>query len=149
MRVISPMDRGLAASRRIARLRAVGVGGSVSRSGLAGQCGRHQFRDADQVVRSSYEVARELRSLEPDVARPSEPTDRLHPAEDLLNQFAFALTDGIPGMPYGPPVDGTGPPTGVLGHVGRHLPLAQVGHTALGVVRRLIESCRSWSLKSG
>src|SRR6266511_1216726 len=105
MRMTSPIDRGLPASRRIGQPWAAVVGGSSRGSGLPGECRRDQFRDADQVVRGSDEVARELRSLEPDVARPAEPADRFHPAEDLLDQFAFALTDGIPDMPRGAPVD--------------------------------------------
>ena len=53
---------------------------------------------------------------------------------DYFDQFAFALTDGIPDMPRGAPVDRAAPPTGVLRHMGRHLPLSEVSHAALGVV---------------
>src|SRR5712692_10746464 len=125
---------GMVVSWRIGRSRTAVVRGSPGMFALAGQCGRHQSRHTDQVVRGSYEVARELRSLQPDVARASEPADRFHPAEDLLDQFAFALTDGIPDMPRGAPVDRAAPPTGVLRYVGRHLPLSEVRHAALGVV---------------
>jgi hypothetical protein len=70
---------------RIGRSRTAVVRGSRGMFALAGQCGRHQSRHADQVVRGSYEVPRELRSRQPDVARASEPTDCLHPTKDFLN----------------------------------------------------------------
>src|SRR5262252_8607517 len=34
-----------------------------------------------------------------------QPADRFHPAEDLLNQLAFLLADGIPGMTRGAAID--------------------------------------------
>jgi hypothetical protein len=54
---------------RVGRSRIAVVRDSPGMFALAGQCGRHQSRHADQVVRGSYEIARELRSLPPDVAR--------------------------------------------------------------------------------
>jgi len=35
-----------------------------------------------------------------------EPADRLHPAKRLLDEFAFALTHSVPGMPRGSAIDG-------------------------------------------
>src|SRR5216683_1883498 len=53
---------------------------------------------------------------------------------DYFDQFAFALTDRIAEVPCGAPVDRAAATSGVLRHVGRHLPLAEVSHAALGVV---------------
>ena len=53
---------------------------------------------------------------------------------DYFDQFAFALTDGIPDMPRGAPVDRAAPPTDVLRHVRRDFPRAKVGDARLGVV---------------
>src|SRR6266508_5419420 len=81
----TPMEKGLAAGRGISRIRAAAVGGSCHLSPSASRCGRDHSSDTDQVVCGSYEVAGELRPLQPDEARPSESPDRFHPAEDLFN----------------------------------------------------------------
>src|SRR6266542_2551782 len=108
----TPMEKGLAAGRGISLVRAAAVGGSGHLSPSASRCGGHRSRDTDQVVCGSYGAAGELRPLQPDEARPSDSPDRFHPAEDLFDQFAVALTDRIAKVSCGAPVDGAAPPTG-------------------------------------
>ena len=56
-----------------------------------------------------------------------ESPDGLHPAKRLRDEFAFALTDGVPGMPRGAAIHGTAAMVGrgVLGHVRRDVHHAQ------------------------
>ena len=65
-----------------------------------------------------------------------QPTDRLHPAETLLDELPFALTDRIPGMPGRPTIDRAASPARrrVLGHMGRRIHPAQLVHHDAGVV---------------
>src|SRR5215471_21326417 len=88
----------------------------------------HQSSDAHQVVGSRDEIPGELRPLQPNEPRAAEPADRLHPAENLLNQWTLALTDRIADVPCGAPVDRAASSTRVLGDVRPHLSLAQVSH---------------------
>src|SRR6476469_3463048 len=106
--------------------------------------GSYQVHHPDKVVGGCHQIAGQLSLLQTEIARSSEPTDRLHPAKDLLDPFADALTDGIPNMTGGSAVDGAAPPTGVLRDMGPDLSLAEVSHTRLGVVA-LVRAQRPWT----
>src|SRR4249919_2750666 len=66
---------------------------------------REQGAEPDQVIgcrRKGQDPVDQLAATMPQLAQP---TDRLHPAEDLLDQFPFALTDRIARMTGGALVD--------------------------------------------
>src|SRR5262249_47899841 len=80
---------------------------------------RHQPGHAHQVVGRSREVARQLGARQATVARPTEAADGFQPAEDFLNPFSQALTDGVPRMARGASVDGTASMIRVLRYMRR------------------------------
>src|SRR5690606_23045256 len=57
-----------------------------------------QPREAQQVVSGASEVGAELRSFDASVARLSQPTDGLHPAEDLLDLLPASLAVPVPDL---------------------------------------------------
>ena len=116
------------------------------RRGFAGLC-RHgssyQADHPDQVVGAGDQVAGHLRLVQADIPRAAESASGFQPPKYFLNPLTDSLADGIPRMPRRSAVDRTAPPTRVLAHVRRHLPLTQVGHTRVGVVA-LVRSQRLW-----
>src|SRR6187455_1059279 len=64
-------------------------------------CRRLQSRHAQQVVCSPYHVSGELRLRKADEPSFAQTANGLHPAEDLLDALAFALTHGVTPMPRG------------------------------------------------
>ena len=66
---------------------------------------RQQCAQPDQVVGRRGEGHDPIDQLAPPMAELAESADGLHPAEDLLDQFPFALTDGISRMPRRAPID--------------------------------------------
>jgi len=115
------------------RSRGAARGGFMRAGWLRWRGGRYQTDHPDEVVGSCDQVAGQLGLFQAAVARPSEPTHRLHPAEDLLDPFADTLTDGISSLTRRSAVDRTAPATGVLRHMWRHVPLAELSDTGIGV----------------
>src|SRR4051794_30554898 len=62
-------------------------------------------RSTDQVVGGRGEGHDPIDQFAATVPQLAQPADGLHPAEDLLNQFPFALTDGVARMTGRAPVD--------------------------------------------
>src|SRR5262249_31039983 len=89
----------------------------------AASCGsRHQARDAKQVVGGASEIGVHLHSSASAEAGFAQPTDRLHPAEGLLDPFADPLTDRVARVTRGARVErrASGPPE-ILRHMGGNL----------------------------
>src|SRR5438046_7395996 len=61
-------------------------------------------------------------------------THRFHPAKDLFHSLAFALADGVTGMPRGALIDGAAALGVVLCHVRGDSPPADFAHEILRVV---------------
>src|SRR5205814_1634105 len=99
-------------------------------------CGRarHQTGHPNQVVGDRHQIASQLSLLQPNVASAAEATHRFHPAKDLFDPFADALAGGVADVTCSAAIDRAAPPTGVLRHVRRDLPLTQVSDTRPGVV---------------
>src|SRR5438876_8758433 len=95
---------------------------------------RHQLPHSHQVVSRSRKDKDPVHECGAAMAQLAQQADRLQPAEDLLNPFALLLTNLIAGMTRGASVDGRLAISVVLGHVWRHLPLAQFLHEVMGVV---------------
>ena len=77
-------------------------------SSIMGKFKRHlsygllQSRQAQQVVGGTDHVGVQLHASHTAKARASKSAPALHPAEDLLDPFALALTDSVTGVPSGP-----------------------------------------------
>ena len=95
---------------------------------------RYQLSHSDQVVSRRREDEDPIHALSPAVAQLAQQTYRLQPAEDLFDPFTLPLTDLIALVSCGAAIDGRLAVSVVLGHVRRHLQLAQVLHEVLGVV---------------
>lgn len=61
------------------------------------------------------------------MAQFAEPADRLHPAEGLLDELPFLLTEGVVDVPRGQRVDGAAALRRVLGDMRRRAHRAQAG----------------------
>src|SRR5947199_9304954 len=62
-------------------------------SGGAASLDAFEATEADQIVGGAHEIARESGAVESSEAGPTEATDGLHPAEDLLDPPADPLAD--------------------------------------------------------
>jgi hypothetical protein len=58
----------------------------------------------------------------------------LQPAEDLFDAFAPVLTNGVPWVGGRAPINGTGPTTGMLRHMGRRSQLLKRSDEGTGVI---------------
>ena len=96
----------------------------VSRSHRLGQ----QAAEPDQVVGRCLERKDRIDERTATMMELAQVADGFHPAERLLNEFAFPLADRAPGMPCRALIDRAGASVGVgiLHHVGRHLHLASL-----------------------
>src|SRR5690349_22904519 len=94
-----PMPRCFAGSRPtlvVARARAEAVRPRVGSSRR-----RRQVPDADQVVRRQAEEEHPAHAGPATMARLSQQSDRLEPAEDLLDALAFPLAHAVAGVARG------------------------------------------------
>jgi hypothetical protein len=89
----------------------------------AGELGRHQSSDPDEVAGSGDQVTSQLGPRQAAKARPTEATHGLHPAKDLLYSLAEAFAQAVAGVACRSTIDGTPPPTRVLRYMGRHTTL--------------------------
>ena len=64
-----------------------------------------QFGEADEVVSGYRQLRPHLVASHSPVPQLATASDRLHPAEHLLNAFAEALTQSVSAVPGGPSVD--------------------------------------------
>src|SRR5712691_1917201 len=94
--------------------------------------GRVQGADADQVVRRRGEQELPVHAPSATVPELAQSADGLHPAEDFLDAFAGALTDGIARMPGGPRIERA--TVLLLCDMRRRLQVAQGLYEAAGVV---------------
>src|SRR5690349_8153237 len=95
-----------------------------------------QLGHPEQVVGAADEVCPQSGPLTAAVAGLAQPTDRLGPAEDLLDPLPTPLTDRIPGMPRRAGVDhGAAVPGDALRDVRRDPQRTHVGDELLRIVR--------------
>lgn len=85
---------------------------------------REQFRHAEKVVGSAYEVGCELGPFDSAESRFAKAADGLHPAEDLLDPLSHLQTDGVAGMSRGSRVERRAPARRVLCNVRRDVAIA-------------------------
>jgi hypothetical protein len=71
------------------------------------------------------------------MARLPQHSHRLHPAQDLLDEFPLPMAELIPLVPRGAPISRIAPMALALGHVRRHPHRSQRRHKALRVEARV------------
>src|SRR6266542_4686695 len=84
--------------------------------------------DAHEVVGGHDQVARQFGACHATEARATEATDRLHPAEDLLDALTKPLAQAVADVPRGATVNRTASTAGVLRHVWRDAALPELRH---------------------
>ena len=87
----------------------------------SGRNSRRQVTYSHQIVRRGGEGEHPAHPVLASVPSLPEIPHRLHPAEDLFHPFSQALTDGVPRMAGGAPVNGGLSAVAVLGYVGHSL----------------------------
>src|SRR2546425_3714841 len=95
---------------------------------------RHKFPHSHQVVSRRREDEDPVHARRAAVAQLAQQADRLQPTEDLFDPFALLLADLIAGMARRASIDGRLAVGVVLGHVWRHLQVAQLLHEVMSVV---------------
>src|SRR6266550_654790 len=95
---------------------------------------RHQLPHSDQVVSGGGEDEDPVHSLGTAMAQLAQQANRLQPAEDLFDSFAFLLANLITVVAGGATVDSRSAISVVLSHVRRHLQVAQLLHKIMRVV---------------
>ena len=121
-------DAGGLGRTRLMRLASrvnLGGGASIMQGWLiTRESGGRQPSHSDEVVGSGDQIACQFGARQATKARPSEATNRFHPAEDLLHAFAKLLTHPIAGMACCSTINCTAAAAGVLRHVWRDATLA-------------------------
>jgi len=100
---------------------------------------REQFRHAEKVVGSAYEVGCELGPFDSAESRFAKAADGLHPAEDLLDPLSYLQTDGVAGMSRGSRVERRAASGGVLRDVWRDVAIATGLHEVSRIVALVAE----------
>src|SRR6266487_2540829 len=95
---------------------------------------RHQLSHSYKVVSGRGEDKDPVHAGGAAVAQLAQQPDRLQPTEDLFDPFAFLLADLIASMARRASIDGRPAVSVVLGHVRRHLQVAQLCHEIMSVV---------------
>src|ERR1700674_3999175 len=94
----------------------------------------NQLPHSHQIVSCGGEDEDPVHARRAAVAQLAQQPDRLQPTKDLFNPFTLLLTDLITLVAGGASVDGRLAIGVVLGHVWRHLQVAQLGHEVMSVV---------------
>src|SRR5436190_3168292 len=94
----------------------------------------YQLPHSHQVVSCAGEDEDPVHSFSATMAQLAQQANRLQPTEDLFDPFALPLTDLVALVPRGATIDSRPAIGVVLGHVRRHLELAQVCHEIMRVI---------------
>src|SRR5882672_2878484 len=93
-----------------------------------------QVSNADQVVSCGGKDEDPVDAFATAMAQLAQQADRLQPAENLFDPFAFPLTDLIARMSGGATINGQAAISIVLGHVRRYRQRPQVFHEVMRVI---------------